>query len=157
MHYKFVPGFGFYGLRYIHLVGNLTDSLTTIQRALVDSGQFATLQGGFKAKGFKITGDNSAISPGEWRDVELNGQEIQKAIMPLPYKEPSATLFNMLQFLSEAGQRFADSTEQVVADSSNYGPVATTMALLEQSTKFLVRCTSGCIRARRKSSGFWRG
>ena len=136
VHYKFVPGFGFYGLGYIHLLGNLNDSATAALRALVDAGQFATLPGGFKAKGFKVTGGNDPIAPGEWKEVEASNMDITKSIMPLPYKEPSQTLFALLQFMGEAGQKFADSAEAVVADSTNYGPVGTTMALLEQSTKF---------------------
>ncbi len=136
VHYKFVPGLGFYGLGYIHLIGNLTDSATAAMRSLIDAGQFATLPGGFKAKGLKITGGNDPISPGEFREVESSGTSLKDNIIPLPFKEPSNTLMAMLQFVTESGQKFADATEQVVADSSNYGPVATTMALLEQSTKF---------------------
>jgi len=135
-HYKFVPGFGFYGLGLIHFLGNLTMTATAAMRSLVDAGQFANLQGGFKAKGVRIVGANDPIAPGEWKEVEAVGNDLSKMIIPLPYKEPSQTLFQMLQFISVAAQKFADSTEKVISDSGNYGPVGTTMALLEASSKF---------------------
>ena len=136
VHYRFVPGFGFYGLGLIHFLGNLTMSATAAMRSLIDAGQFANLPGGFKAKGLRMVGDNEPISPGEFKEVEATGVDLAKAIIPLPYKEPSSTLFQMLNFVSAAGQRFADSTEQVVSDAASYGPVGTTMALLEASSKF---------------------
>ena len=136
VHYRFVPGFGFYGLGLIHFLGNLTMSATAAMRSLIDAGQFANLQGGFKAKGLRIVGDNEPISPGEFKEVEATGVDLAKAIIPLPYKEPSSTLFQMLQFVAAAGQKFADSTEQVISDAASYGPVGTTMALLEASSKF---------------------
>ena len=136
VHYRFVPGFGFYGLGLIHFLGNLTMSATAAMRSLIDAGQFANLPGGFKAKGIRIVGDNEPISPGEFKEVEATGVDLAKAIIPLPYKEPSSTLFQMLQFVASAGQKFADSTEQIVSDAASYGPVGTTMALLEASSKF---------------------
>ena len=136
VHYRFVPGFGFYGLGLIHFLGNLTMSATAAMRSLIDAGQFANLPGGFKAKGVRIVGDNSPIAPGEFKEVEATGIDLSKAIVPLPYKEPSQTLFNMLNFVAAAGQKFADSTEQVISDAASYGPVGTTMALLEASSKF---------------------
>ena len=135
-HYKFVPGFGFYGLGLIHFLGNLTMTATAAMRSLVDAGQFANLPGGFKAKGMRIVGDNDPISPGEFREVEATGNDISKMIINLPYKEPSQTLFQMLNFVSATAQKFADTTEQVISDGANYGPVGTTMALLEASSKF---------------------
>ncbi len=136
VHYRFVPGFGFYGLGLIHFLGNLTMSATAAMRSLIDAGQFANLPGGFKAKGLRMVGDNEPISPGEFKEVEATGVDLSKAIIPLPYKEPSSTLFQMLTFVASAGQRFADSTEQIVSDAASYGPVGTTMALLEASSKF---------------------
>ena len=136
VHYQFVPGFGFYGFGYIHFLGNLTLTATAAMRALIDAGQFANLPGGFKARGVRIVGDQDPIGPGEWREVESTGQQLDKSFYALPYKEPSQTLYNMLDFVTRAGQKFADTTEQVIADSSNYGPVGTTMALIEQSAKF---------------------
>ena len=136
VHYRFVPGFGFYGLGLIHFLGNLTMSATAAMRSLIDAGQFANLPGGFKAKGVRMVGDNDPISPGEFKEVEATGVDLSKAIVPLPYKEPSSTLFQMLNFVATAGQKFADSTEQVISDAASYGPVGTTMALLEASSKF---------------------
>lgn len=136
VHYRFVPGFGFYGLGLIHFLGNLTMTATAAMRALVDAGQFSNLPGGFKAKGVRIVGDNDPIAPGEFKEVEATGMDLSKSIVPLPYKEPSSTLFQMLNFVTATGQKFADSTEQVVSDASSYGPVGTTMALLEASSKF---------------------
>ena len=136
VHYKFVPGFSFYGLGLIHFLGNLTLTATSAMRSLVDAGQFANLPGGFKAKGVRMVGDNEPIAPGEFKEVEATGIDLQKAIVPLPYKEPSATLFSMLGFVTAAGQKFADSTEQIVSDAASYGPVGTTMALIEASSKF---------------------
>ena len=136
VHYRFVPGFGFYGLGLIHFLGNLTMSATAAMRSLIDAGQFANLPGGFKAKGVRMVGDNDPIAPGEFKEVEATGVDLSKAIVPLPYKEPSSTLFQMLNFVATAGQKFADSTEQVISDAASYGPVGTTMALLEASSKF---------------------
>ena len=136
VHYKFVPGFSFYGLGLIHFLGNLTMTATAAMRSLVDAGQFANLPGGFKAKGVRMVGDNEPIAPGEFKEVEATGIDLQKAIVPLPYKEPSSVLYNMLGFVTAAGQKFADSTEQIVSDAVSYGPVGTTMALLEASSKF---------------------
>jgi hypothetical protein len=136
VHYKFVPGFGFYGLGLIHFLGNLTMTATAAMRSLVDAGQFANLPGGFKAKGVRMVNENDPIAPGEFKEVEAIGVDLSKAIVPLPYKEPSSTLFQMLNFVATAGQKFADSTEQVISDAASYGPVGTTMALLEASSKF---------------------
>ena len=136
VHYRFVPGFGFYGLGLMHFLGNLTMSATAAMRALIDAGQFANLQGGFKAKGVRMVGNNEPIAPGEFKEFEATGIDLNKAIISLPYKEPSSTLYQMLQFVTAAGQKFADSTEQIVSDAASYGPVGTTMALLEASSKF---------------------
>ena len=136
VHYRFVPGFGFYGFGLMHFLGNLTMTATAAMRSLIDAGQFANLPGGFKAKGVRIVGDNEPISPGEFKEVEATGTDLNKAIISLPYKEPSQTLFQMLGFVTAAGQKFADSTEQIVSDAASYGPVGTTMALLEASSKF---------------------
>ena len=111
-------------------------SATAAMRSLIDAGQFANLPGGFKAKGVRVVGDNDPIAPGEFKEIEATGIDLSKAIVPLPYKEPSSTLYQMLQFVTDAGQKFADSTEQIVSDAASYGPVGTTMALLEASSKF---------------------
>ena len=135
-HYRYVPGFGFYGLGLIHFLGNLTMSATASMRSLLDAGQFANLPGGFKAKGVRMVGDNDPIAPGEFKEVEATGMDLTKSIIPLPFKEPSGTLFEMLRYVTAAGQKFADSTEQVISDTGGYGPVGTTLALLEASSKF---------------------
>lgn len=135
-HYKFVPGLGFYGLGLIHLLGNLQITLTSAMRSLVDSGAFATLQGGFVDKRLRIRNIDGPLSPGEFREAEAGGMPLRDAIINIPFKEPSQVLLAMYQFIEERGQKFADSTEQVIADSTNYGPVGTTMALLEASGKF---------------------
>ncbi len=135
-HYKFVPGLGFYGLGFIHLLGNLQMTLTSAMRSLVDAGSFANLQGGFVDKRLRIRSNDGPLSPGEFREAESGGLPLKDAIMTLPFKEPSQVLLAMYQFIEARGQKFADSTEQVIADSTNYGPVGTTMALLEASTKF---------------------
>ena len=134
-HYKYVPGFGFYGLGLIHFLGNMTMSATLAMRSLLDAGQFANLPGGFKARGIRIVGGDDPIAPGEFKEVEATGMDLNKAIVPLPYKEPSQTLFQLLGFVTDAGQRFADSTDAVVSDATNYGPVGTTLALIEASAK----------------------
>jgi hypothetical protein len=134
-HYTYVPGFGFYGLGLFHLLGNFQVTLTSVVRSLVDAGQFANLQGGLKLKGMRIVGDNTAIAPGEWKDVEGAVQDISKSFFMLPYKEPSQVLLQLLQWMDGRAGSFADSTEQVIQDSTNYGPVGTTVALLEASMK----------------------
>lgn len=137
-HYTFVPTAGFYALGYAQLLGNLQKTLTVSMRALVDAGQLANMQGGFKNSNARVIGDNGPISPGEFKDIEVPSlvTKIEDVFFPLPFKEPSTVLFNLMEFIQASGQKFADSTEQVIADSTNYGPVGTTMALLEASTKF---------------------
>lgn len=134
-HYKYVPGFGFFGYGLIALIGNLTKTATAALRALIDSGQFATLQGGFKTKGMRLL-NNDPLQPGEWKDVESTSGDLSKSMLPIPYKEPSATLMTLLEFVTNGAQNFANMTDSVVSDSTNYGPVGTTLALLENSAKF---------------------
>lgn len=134
---NFVPGFfGPYGYGLLHLLGQITQTASFSLRALIDAGRFANHPGGIKDKRLKIAGKSNGIAPGEWRDAEYNVAELSAGLFPMPYKEPSATLFELTQFILAAGQKFADSQDQVVSDSTNYGPVGTTMALLEASTKF---------------------
>lgn len=135
-HYKYVPGFGFHGLGLFHLLGDMQKTLTTVLRSLVDAGQLANLQGGFKLKGTRLSKETEPFVMGQFKDVDSTLQDISKSLYPLPFKEPSGTLYQLLEYLTGASQKFADSTEQVIQDSSNYGPVGTTMALLEASVKF---------------------
>lgn len=135
-HYNFVPGFGFYSFGYLHLLGNLQLSLTSSLRSIVDAGQFSNLQGGFKLKGVRIVDNGEPIAPGQFKEIDAGILDIQKAIMNLPFKEPSQVLFAAMEWMDAKGQKFADATESVIGDSSNYGPVGTTLALLDASTKF---------------------
>ncbi len=150
--FDYVPGFYFYSFGLLHLLGSIQLSLTTVLRSLVDSGQFANMQGGFKLKGLKFsaTAQSGPIAPGEFRDVEGAYQDIQKAFFPLPFKEPSQVLYNMLQFLESRGQKFADSTDQIISEATNYGPVGTTVALLDAASKFQTALTQRLHRAQAK-------
>lgn len=136
-HYSLIPGLGFHGLGYIHILGNFQFALTQIMRSLIDAGQFANLQAGFRAKGVRFTKDaNVPLRLGEWREIETNGKAIAETLYQVPTREPSQVLHQMFNDLDIKAQKFADSAEQVIADSTNYGPVGTTIALLEASTKF---------------------
>lgn len=137
-HYSFVPTAGFYALGYAQLLGNLQKSLTVAMRSLVDAGMFANMPGGFKRHNARIIGNNGPHAPGEFKDIEVPAtvQRLEDVFMGLPFKEPSAVLFSLMEKLENSGQQFADSVDQVVAEGTNYGPVGTTMALLEASTKF---------------------
>tara|TARA_R110000803_G_scaffold79057_1_gene144439 strand:+ start:5516 stop:7972 length:2457 start_codon:yes stop_codon:yes gene_type:complete len=138
-HYKFLPGLGFYGFGLIHMIGGLTTSATAILRQLIDAGTFSNLPGGLKAKGMRVAGDDEPIAPGEWRDVDVAGGTIRDSLMPLPYKEPSNVLFQLMGSLVDAGQRFASIADMNVGDvSSSQGqPVGTTIAMLERGTKVM--------------------
>ncbi len=133
---QFIPAFGIYSLGYVHLIGDLAASASVALRALVDSGQYANWTAGFKSQDAKFSDSDTPLGFGEFRDVNLSPEELQKAFLPLPTKEPSQTLFGLLKFMVDSGQKFADSTDEVVAQSTNYGPVATTLALLEASQRF---------------------
>jgi len=133
---QFIPAFGIYSLGYVHLIGDLAAASSAALRALVDSGQYANWQAGFKSQDAKFSDSDSPLGFGEWRDVNLAPEEMQKAFYPLPTKEPSRTLFTLLKYMVESGQKFADSTDEVVASATNYGPAATTLALLEASQRF---------------------
>lgn len=132
----FIPAFGFYALGFIHLIGDLTAASTAALRALVDSGQYANWTAGFKSQDAKFSNSDSPLGFGEFRDVNLSPEELQKAFLPMPVKEPSQVLFALLKFMVESGQKFADGADEVVANSTNYGPAATTLALLEASQRF---------------------
>ena len=131
-----IPAFGFWSLGYVHLIGDLAAASTVALRALVDSGQYANWQAGFKSQDAKFSDSDTPLGFGEWRDVNLSPEELSKAFFPLPSKEPSQTLFALLKFMVDSGQKFADAADEVVAGASNYGPVATTLALLESSQRF---------------------
>lgn len=135
VHYIYIPGYGFYGFGLIHLVGGFAESATSLLRQLVDAGTLSNLPGGFKSKDLRVKGDDTPIAPGEWRDVDVTGMTIKDAIIPLPYKEPSATLFNLLNNIVEEGRRFASVADLKIADMSGQTPVGTTLAILERTLK----------------------
>lgn len=135
VHYKFLPGFGFYGFGLLHTIGGLSRAATGALRALLDAAQLSNMRGGFKAKDAKVPGGEITFKPGEWKDVESTADELKKAFFPLEYKEPSKVLYELLGFLVEAGTRFASTTEAMVGDAKNTGPVGTTVALIEQGSK----------------------
>mgnify|MGYP001332954876 FL=1 len=135
IHYKYLPGLGFYGFGLIQMIGGLQHASTGALRALLDSAAFANLNGGFKAKGARIEGGDLTIAPGEWVDVEAYGDDLRKSFIPLPFKEPSPTLLQLLGVLSESGRRFASIADAMVGDSAGSGPVGTTIALIEQGSK----------------------
>ena len=133
---QFIPAFGFYALGYVHLIGDLAASATVALRALVDAGQYANWQAGFKSQDAKFSDSDTPLGFGEWRDVNLSPEELSKAFFPLPAKEPNQTLFTLLKFMVDSGQKFADATDEVAANATNYGPVGTTLALIEASQRF---------------------
>jgi hypothetical protein len=134
-HYKFFPGLGFYGFGYIHAIGSLGKAATGALRALLDSGAFATMQGGFKSKDARIAGKDIVLEPGVYHDTEMTAEELQKAFYTPPFKEPSPALVQLFQLLVEAGQRFASMTDVITGDATNNAPVGTTLALIEQSSQ----------------------
>jgi hypothetical protein len=138
VQYKFLPGLGFYGFGLIHMIGGITKSVTAILRQLIDAGTLANLPAGFKARGMRIQGENEPIQPGEFRDVDVAGATIKDSLMPLPYKEPSTVLAQLLGVLVDSGRRFASITDMQMGDlGSQEMPVGTTVAMLERGTKVM--------------------
>ena len=137
VHYQYLPGLGFYGFGLIHMIGGLAKSATSILRQLVDAGTLSNLPGGLKARGLRIKGDDSPIMPGEFRDVDVPGGAIRDNITFLPYKEPSPTLFSLLQNIVEVGKKFASIAEMKTSDMNSQAPVGTTLALLERNMKVM--------------------
>jgi len=137
VHYKFLPGFGFYGLGLIHTIGGLSRTATAALRQLIDAGTLSNLPAGFKARGLRIRDDDDPLQPGEFRDVDAPGGAIRDSLMPLPFKGPDQTLFNLLGFVVDAGQRFATITDMKVGDGNQQAAVGTTIALLEQGSRVM--------------------
>ena len=137
VHYKFLPGFGFYGLGLIHTIGGLSRTATAALRQLIDAGTLSNLPAGFKARGLRIRDDDDPLQPGEFRDVDAPGGAIRDSLMPLPFKGPDQTLFQLLGFVVEAGQRFATITDMKVGDGNQQAAVGTTIALLEQGSRVM--------------------
>ena len=135
VHYPYIPGFGFYAFGLIHLVGAFAKSGTSILRQLVDAGTLSNLPGGFKTRGLRSKGDDTPISPGEWRDMDVPSGNMRDNIMPLPYKEPSQVLATLLTGIIEEGRKFAGAVELQTSDMSAQAPVGTTLAILERQLK----------------------
>ena len=138
VHYKFLPGLGFYGYGLIHMLGGLSRTATAALRQLLDAGTLANLPAGFKARGLRIRDDDNPIQPGEFRDVDAPSGDLRAGLMPLPYKGADATLFQLLGFVVQAGQRFATIADQKIGDSvAANAPVGTTMALIERGSRVM--------------------
>ncbi len=137
VHYKFLPGLGFYGLGLTHMIGGLAQASTSILRQLIDAGTLANLPAGFKARGARIRNDDEPLQPGEFRDIDVVSGDLRGALMPLPFKEPSGTLYNLLGNLVDAGRRFASMADLKVGEMGGDTPVGTTMAIMERGTKVM--------------------
>ena len=137
VHYVYIPGFGAYGFGLFHLIGGYARSATSLMRQLVDAGTLSNLPGGLKSRGLRIKGDDTPIAPGEFRDVDVGSGTIRDNILPLPYKEPSATLYQLLGTVVEEGRRFAATADIQVSDMSANTPVGTTLAILERTLKVM--------------------
>ena len=137
VHYGYIPGFGFYCFGLIHLIGAFAKSGTSILRQLVDAGTLSNLPGGFKTRGLRVKGDDTPIAPGEFRDVDVPSGTMRDNILPLPYKEPSQTLYMLMNQIIDEGRRFAAAADMKVSDMSANSPVGTTLAILERTLKVM--------------------
>jgi hypothetical protein len=150
VHFKFLPGLGFYGFGLTHMIGGLSKASTSILRQLIDAGTLANLPAGFKTRGIRIRDEDTPIQPGEFRDVDAPGGSLRESIQPLPFKEPSSTLLSLLGVLVDSGQKFASIAEINTGQGNPNAPVGTTMALLERSTKVLSAIHKRMHNAQRK-------
>ena len=137
VHYKFLPGLGFYGFGLTHMIGGLSQASTSILRQLIDAGTLSNLPAGFKARGARIRDEDEPLSPGEFRDIDAAGMDIRQSIMTLPFKEPSGTLYQLLGTLVESGRRFASMADMKISEMGGETPVGTTMAIMERGTKVM--------------------
>ena len=137
VHYGYIPGFGFYAFGLIHLIGAFAKSGTSILRQLVDAGTLSNLPGGLKSRGMRVKGDDTPIAPGEFRDVDVPSGSIRDNILPLPYKEPSQVLAQLMNQIIDEGRRFASAADMKVSDMSSQSPVGTTLAILERTLKVM--------------------
>jgi len=137
VHFKFLPGFGFYGFGLLHTIGGLSRAATSILRQLIDAGTLSNLPAGFKARGVRIRNDDEPLNPGEFRDIDVPGGDLKNSIIPLPYKEPSATLAQLLGVVVDSGRRFAQVADAKISDVNSQAPVGTTVALIEQGSKII--------------------
>jgi hypothetical protein len=150
VHYKFLPGLGFYGFGLIHMIGGLSRTATQSLRQLLDAGTLSNLPAGFKSRGIRIRDDDQPFRPGEFRDVDAPGGNIRDQFQILPFKEPSATLFQLLGFVVQAGQRFAAITEMDIGNDSQNRAVGTTIALLERGSRVMSAIHKRCYYAMKK-------
>ena len=153
VHFKFLPGLGFYGFGLTHMIGGLSKASTSILRQLIDAGTLSNLPAGFKTRGIRIRNEDEPIQPGEFRDVDAPAGSLRDAIQPLPFKEPSGTLLNLLGLLVSSGQRFASIAEIAVGEGNTQAPVGTTLALMEKSTKVLSAIHKRLHNAQKKEFG----
>ena len=137
VHFKFLPGFGFYGFGLLHTIGGLSRAATSILRQLIDAGTLSNLPAGFKARGVRIRNDDEPLNPGEFRDIDVPGGDLKNSIIPLPYKEPSGTLAQLLGVVVDSGRRFAQVADAKISDVNSQAPVGTTVALIEQGSKII--------------------
>jgi hypothetical protein len=137
VHYQYIPGFGAYGFGLFHLIGGFANSATSLMRQLIDAGTLSNLPGGLKTRGLRIKGDDTPIAPGEFRDVDVGSGTIRDNILPLPYKEPSQTLYQLLNTVVEEGRRFAATADMKISDMGANAPVGSTLALLERQLKVM--------------------
>jgi len=150
VHYKFLPGLGFYGFGLIHMIGGLSKTATASLRQLLDAGTLANLPAGFKTRGMRIRDDDQPFQPGEFRDVDIVGGRIQDSFMQLPFKEPSQTLFQLLGFVVQAGQRFAAIADMQIGEDGKNRAVGTTVALLERGSRVMSAIHKRCYYAMRQ-------
>ena len=137
VHFKFLPGLGFYGFGLIHMLGGLSRTATSVLRQLIDAGTLANLPAGYKARGMRIRDQEEPLQPGEFRDVDVTGTSIRESLLPLPFKEPSQTLFQLLGFAVDAGKSFSAIADMKMGEGNEQNPVGTTLALLERGTKVM--------------------
>jgi hypothetical protein len=137
VHYQYIPGFGAYGFGLFHLIGGFANSATSLMRQLIDAGTLSNLPGGLKSRGLRIKGDDTPIAPGEFRDVDVGSGTIRDNILPLPYKDPSQTLYQLLNTVVEEGRRFAATADMKISDMGANAPVGSTLALLERQLKVM--------------------
>ena len=150
VHFKFLPGLGFYGFGLIHMIGGLSRTATTARRQLLDAGTLSNLPAGFKQRGVRVRDEASPIQPGEFKDVDAPGGSLRDAFFPLPYKEPSQTLLNLLGIVVQAGQRFAAIADMQVGDANQAAAVGTTIALLERGSRVMSAIHKRCYAAMKK-------
>ena len=150
VHYKFLPGLGFYGFGLIHMIGGLSKTATAALRQLLDAGTLSNLPAGFKSRGMRIRDDDQPFQPGEFRDVDAPGGNIKDQFQILPFKEPSGTLFQLLGFVVQAGQRFASITDNAIGNDAQNRAVGTTIALLERGSRVMSAIHKRCYYAMRQ-------